>query len=127
MTVFLKFSFQGIFITLKRKITAENANQDSNEFFDKDPFSDVPLKSDENFGLSNEDNKVSDKIGLNLKKDLSAPLKLESQKKRERALNQFKAFLEESNFKSIEELIQFPDDLDIAFCQFFEVKNSLIF
>ena len=120
----MKFSFQGTFITLKRKIIGENRNQDSNEFFDEDPFSDVPFKSDENFGLSNEENDITDRIGLNLKKDLSAPLKLESQKKRERALNQFKAFLEESNFKSIEELIQFPDDLDIAFCQFFEVKNA---
>ena len=98
---------QKVFIALKRK----NVNQEPNEILDEDPL-DVPLVSEENFG------------GLSLKKDLSGPIKLESQQKRERAINKFKAFLEESNFKSIKELVQFPDDLDIAFCQFFEV-NSL--
>ena len=61
------------------------------------------------------------KSGLKLKKDLSAPLKVDSVRKRERAMNQFKVFLEESNFKPLETLLDCHEELDLAFCQFFQV------
>ena len=74
-------------------------------------------QNEDNFGFWTLDDDGSVETGLKLKKDQSAPLKLDSQKKRERALNQFKTFLEESQLQPIDELIHCHEDLDNAFCQ----------
>ena len=78
-------------------------------------------QSEDNSGFWDLDDDGSVESGLKLKKDLSAPLKLDSVKKRERVMNQFKLFLEESNFQPLETLLDCHEELDLAFCQFFQV------